>query len=79
MHDGSLATLRDVVEYYNRGGVPNQLLDPRVHPLGLSAGDVDNLVAFLMSLTGDDVDRLVADAFAVPIGDVSDAGDVVKR
>ena len=37
MHDGSLATLRDVVEFYNRGGVPNplQIRPPRparAHP-----------------------------------------------
>ncbi|MGI9233868.1 MAG: cytochrome-c peroxidase, partial [Woeseiaceae bacterium] len=28
MHDGSLASLRDVLEFYNRGGVPNEVLDP---------------------------------------------------
>jgi len=69
MHDGSLATLRDVVLFYDRGGVPNEGLDPRIHPLGLSERDVDDVVAFLESLTGSDVDALVADAFAAPIGD----------
>jgi len=70
MHDGSLATLRDVVAFYRRGGVPNENLDPLVHPLALSESDVDDLVAFLEALTGSDVDVLVADAFAAPVGDV---------
>jgi cytochrome c peroxidase len=70
MHDGSLATLRDVVEFYRRGGVPNAELDPFVRPLELSDTEVDELVAFLESLTGGDVETLVADAFAAPVGDV---------
>jgi cytochrome c peroxidase len=69
MHDGSLSTLRDVVAFYDRGGVPNEVQDPRVRPLGLTAAEIDDLVAFLASLTGGDVDLLVADAFAAPIGD----------
>ena len=68
MHDGSLASLRDVLEFYNRGGVPNEVLDPRIRPLGLSAAEIDDLLAFLLSLTGSNVDELVADAFAAPIG-----------
>jgi len=35
MHDGSLRTLREVVAFYNRGGVPNPLQDTRLRPLGL--------------------------------------------
>jgi cytochrome c peroxidase len=69
MHNGSLATLREVVELYNAGGVPNEVLDPLVRPLGLSPGEIDDLVAFLESLTGDNVDTLVSDAFAAPVGD----------
>jgi cytochrome c peroxidase len=69
MHDGSLRTLREVVAFYNRGGVPNEGLDPAIHPLGLTEPEVDDLVAFLESLTGDNVAVLVNDAFAVPIGD----------
>jgi cytochrome c peroxidase len=68
MHDGSLASLRDVLEFYNRGGVPNESLDPRIRPLGLSDAEIDDLLAFLQSLTGSNVDALVADAFAAPIG-----------
>ena len=68
MHDGSLATLRDVVLFYDRGGVPNDVLDPLIAPLGLDDREVDDLVAFLRSLTGSNVDALVADAHAAPIG-----------
>jgi cytochrome c peroxidase len=71
MHDGSLATLRDVVDYYDRGGVANELLDPRIRPLDLTALEKADLVAFLESLTGGDVERLVSDGHAAPVGDVS--------
>ncbi|RMG33276.1 MAG: photosynthetic protein synthase I [Gammaproteobacteria bacterium] len=69
MHDGSLSTLREVVAFYNRGGQPNPLLDPAIHPLGLTEAEIDDLVAFLESLTGSNVATLVADAMAAPIGD----------
>jgi cytochrome c peroxidase len=69
MHDGSLATLREVVEFYDRGGVPNELLEQRIRPLDLSDAELGQLVAYLESLTGGDVDLLVADGFAVRVGD----------
>ena len=69
MHDGSLATLADVVAFYDEGGVPNEGLDPLIRPLGLGEAQRQDLVAFLESLTGSDVPDLVADAFAAPIGD----------
>ena len=50
MHDGSVATLRDVVEFYNRGGNPNPWQSQRVRPLGLTAAELDDLVAFLQAL-----------------------------
>jgi cytochrome c peroxidase len=53
MHDGSLATLREVVEFYNRGGVPNPWRSGRISPLGLTAREVDALVAFLRALNGE--------------------------
>ena len=68
MHDGSLLTLSDVVRFYDEGGVENPLRDPLVRPLGLDADEQSQLVAFLRSLTGSNVDSLVADAFAVPVG-----------
>lgn len=68
MHDGSLPTLRDVVLFYDRGGVPNETLDPLIVPLGLSDSEVDDLLAFLESLTGSNAEALVSDAYAAPIG-----------
>ncbi len=70
MHNGSLSTLQEVVDFYDQGGVPNEGLDPLIKPLHLSAQEKQDLVAFLQSLTGDNVDQLVADAFAAPVGDL---------
>ena len=49
-HDGSAATLWDVVAHFNRGGVRNPYLDPAIVPLDLSKADEDDLVAFLATL-----------------------------
>lgn len=55
MHDGSLKTLIDVVQFYNRGGNPNSHLDKRMHPLQLTDSEVNDLVQFMRALTSDDV------------------------
>lgn len=47
MHDGSLATLEEVVEYYDKGGTPNDYLDEELFPLKLNADQKAALVAFL--------------------------------
>lgn len=47
MHDGSLKTLEEVVEYYNKGGTANPQLDEEIFELGLSEQDKKDLVAFL--------------------------------
>lgn len=73
MHNGVFATLEDVVEFYDRGGVPNELLSPLIHPLGLSAEEKGDLVEFLKALTGE-YERLVRDAFAAPVGDFEQGG-----
>src|SRR5438477_12613992 len=52
MHDGSLATLEDVVSYYDRGGNPNPGLDEELRPLHLTAEEQRALVSFLKSLSG---------------------------
>ena len=52
MHDGSLATLEDVVEYYDRGGNRNSGLDPEIKPLHLSPEEKRALAAFLRCLNG---------------------------
>ena len=70
MHNGSMLSLREVVEFYNQGGVPNEILSPLIRPLDLSDEEINDIVAFLESLTGDNVATIVADAFAAPIGDI---------
>ncbi len=69
MHDGSLATLRRVVEFYRRGGIANETLDPLVAPLGLTDAQVGDLVVVLESLTSSGIETLVLVARAAPIGD----------
>jgi cytochrome c peroxidase len=53
MHDGSLKTLEDVVEHYDKGGIKNPHLDQRMKPLKLSKQDKADLVAFLKALSGE--------------------------
>ena len=53
MHDGSLATLADVVEFYDKGGRRNPNLFPIIRPLGLSPEEKRVLVTFLESLSGE--------------------------
>lgn len=50
MHDGSLNTLDEVVEFYDQGGGPNPALDAKIRPLGLTADEKAALVAFLRRL-----------------------------
>jgi cytochrome c peroxidase len=58
MHDGSLATLWDVMDHYNKGGIPNPFLDGGMQRLGLTEPEIDELVAFLFALTSDDFKAL---------------------
>lgn len=51
MHDGSLATLEEVIDFYDRGGIQNSNLDPGIKPLNLSQYEKADLVEFLKSLT----------------------------
>ena len=54
-HDGSQETLWDVMDHYNKGnGVKNPWLDDDIQPLALSEQDIDDVVAFLASLTSAD-------------------------
>jgi cytochrome c peroxidase len=53
MHDGSLKTLEDVVEFYNKGGIQNRNLDPNIKPLHLSGQEEKDVVAFLRALSGE--------------------------
>jgi cytochrome c peroxidase len=52
-HDGSAATLMDVVAHYNRGGVVMTHISPNLHPLNLTMPEKLSLVAFLQSLSSD--------------------------
>jgi cytochrome c peroxidase len=51
MHDGSMATLEEVVEHFASGGVADPNKDPVVHSLVLTAQDKSDVVAFLRALT----------------------------
>lgn len=53
MHDGSLKTLTEVIDFYVGGGNSNPHLDKEIKPIKLSAQDRADLVAFLESLTGE--------------------------
>jgi cytochrome c peroxidase len=53
MHNGMVATLDDVVEFYNQGGGKDSKKSELLKPLGLSAGEKKELVAFLEALSGD--------------------------
>jgi cytochrome c peroxidase len=68
MHDGSLADLDAVIDYYNGGGVPHEGQDPRIRPLGLDEGEKLDLVRFLESLTGSNVAELGRDGRSQAIG-----------
>jgi cytochrome c peroxidase len=64
MHDGSIETLRDVVVHYNNGGATrkedpvNPYLSGGIRPLNLDEQQIDDLVAFMESLTSDDIESL---------------------
>jgi cytochrome c peroxidase len=52
MHDGSLATLEDVVRFYSDGGRRNPYLDPQIQPKHFTPEETRALVAFLRTLSG---------------------------
>jgi cytochrome c peroxidase len=58
MHNGMLETLRDVVVFYNEGGGENEFSANKsdmIQPLGLNDGEIDDIVAFLESLSGEEI------------------------
>jgi cytochrome c peroxidase len=58
-HDGSQDTLWDVIDHYNKGdGLKNPWLDEDIQPLALTEPEIDDLVAFLASLTSPDYKEL---------------------
>lgn len=70
MHNGMIETLEDVVDFYNDGGGENMFSETKselIKPLGLSAGEKSDLVAFLKSLSGE---RILMDEPELPEYDV---------
>ncbi|MEO8595832.1 MAG: cytochrome c peroxidase [Candidatus Solibacter sp.] len=53
MHDGSLKTLEEVVDLYDKGGTANRNLDANVKKLNLTAQEKQDLVAFMKALSGE--------------------------
>jgi cytochrome c peroxidase len=53
MHNGSLRSLRGVVDFYSEGGSINPYIDPLIKKINLNEKDRDDLVSFLNTLTGD--------------------------
>ena len=53
MHDGSLPSLRAVIDYYDRGANRAPGLDPDIHALGLTDTEKSALESFLKALTGE--------------------------
>jgi len=62
MHDGSLATLEEVVAWYDKGGHPNPSLSDKIKPLNLTEQERADLVEFMKACTSDtppvETDRL---------------------
>lgn len=54
-HDGSSATLMDVVNHYNTAGVVKTDLSPNIHELGLTEDEKKDIVAFMRALTSPQV------------------------
>jgi cytochrome c peroxidase len=52
MHDGSIGTLDEIIDFYDKGGIKGMKLDPEIHRLGLSDAEKKALVEFLRSLSG---------------------------
>jgi cytochrome c peroxidase len=53
MHDGSMKTLEEVMDHYNKGGTPNPSLSKDMHPLKLTDQESADVVAFMRALTGE--------------------------
>jgi len=58
MHDGSKATLEEVIEFYDKGGINNLNLDGGIRPLNLTKEEKADLIEFLKSLTSEGIENL---------------------
>ena len=59
MHNGSEPTLEAVVDFYDKGGIPNPYLDGGIRPLKLTKEKKSALVEFMKTLTSDDLPALI--------------------
>jgi len=84
MHDGSLATLEEVIEHYDNGGVldpettpVNAFLSGGIRPLGLTQQQEEDLIAFLHALTSPEYASQVpaSTAAGVPAAAIADSDD----
>jgi cytochrome c peroxidase len=71
MHDGSLRTIDDVIEYYDKGiaansALPKTSIDPRFKPLGLTQAEKQALKAFLFALRDDSWEDVAVPPSVVP-------------
>ena len=71
MHDGSLHTLEEVVDFYDNGGHQNELLSPLIKKLNLTKKEKRQLIDFMKTLTGENLNLIVLDAISTPVGDLS--------
>src|SRR6266403_236601 len=64
-HDGSMQTLWDAVDHYNKGdGLKDPWLDDDIEPLALTEDEIDDLVAFMASLTSPEYKEIGIKEFA---------------
>ena len=68
MHDGSLPTLADVIDLYNRGGIDRPSRDDEIRRLKLAQSEKSDLIAFLQTLSGEPKDVAVSYAAALTPG-----------
>ena len=68
MHDGSLSTLQDVIDLYNRGGIDRPSRDEEIHQLNLPQAKRPISIAFLQTLNGKPRPFAVPDAAALTPG-----------
>jgi cytochrome c peroxidase len=78
MHDGSLATLEEVVEHYNKGGNPNPALDKDIKKLNLTAQEKADVVEFMKALTGEPIKVALPTLPAGPDGKTPNPADALN-
>jgi cytochrome c peroxidase len=78
MHDGSLATLEEVVEHYNKGGNPNPALDKDIKKLNLTAQEKADVVEFMKALNGEPIKVELPTLPAGPDGKTPNPADALK-